>query len=92
MQFLIQWTVAPERRDEIQGRFLETGAPPPEGVEMLGRWHRASGGGGMCIAQSDEIDNISILIERAFDARAHAVVVPMNPFADVTGERDEMRR
>ena len=54
MHFIIQWTLMPERRDEIQGRFLETGAPPPEGVEMLGRWHRVAGGGGLCIAKSED--------------------------------------
>ena len=43
------------------------------------------------IPQSDEVDNVSVLIERALDARSHGIVVTVNPLADITGERNEVR-
>ena len=36
-----------------EARFLKTGAPPPAGVKMLGRWHGMSGGG-VLIAETDD--------------------------------------
>ena len=54
MLYKVQWNIAPERRDETQARFLETGAPPPDGVKMLGRWHSADTRTGVCIAETDD--------------------------------------
>jgi hypothetical protein len=54
MKFVIYWTFAPENRDEIQARFKETGGRPPEGVKMIGRWHRIGGGEGVCVAETDD--------------------------------------
>jgi hypothetical protein len=54
MQFLISWDVAEDNRDAANARFLETGAPPPEGVTMVGRWHLAEGREGFLIAETDD--------------------------------------
>ena len=54
MTFVMIWDYPPELRDEIQARFKETGGPPPEGVKMVGRWHRIGGGQGVCIAETDD--------------------------------------
>ena len=54
MLFLVQWTIQPEHRNAANNRFRETGGPPPEGVEMLGRWHLAAGGGGALICKTDD--------------------------------------
>jgi len=54
MLFLVQWTFPPENRDAANARFKETGGMPPAGVKMLGRWHTAGGGEGICIAETDD--------------------------------------
>ena len=54
MTFVMIWRFPPERRGEVQGRFLETGGPPPAGVKMIGRWSRIGGGEGICIAETDD--------------------------------------
>lgn len=54
MLFAINWTYPPENRDAIQARFKETKGGPPDGVKMIGRWHRIGGGRGVCIAETDD--------------------------------------
>ena len=54
MTFVMIWRYPPERRNEIQARFAATGGPPPEGVKMIGRWHRIGGGQGVCVAETDD--------------------------------------
>lgn len=54
MTYVMTWTYPPERRDEIQARFKQTGGPPPEGAKMISRWHRIGGGQGVCIAETDD--------------------------------------
>lgn len=41
-------------RDTVHKRFLETGAPPPNGVRMIGRWHSAEGNRGFFMAETDD--------------------------------------
>ena len=53
MLFAVEWKYRPEGRDEVNKRFKETGAPPPEGINMIGRWHYASGRQGMLICETD---------------------------------------
>jgi hypothetical protein len=52
MQFFVSWKIKPEHRDAATARFVETGAPPPDGVKMLGRWHFTEGREGFLIAES----------------------------------------
>lgn len=54
MQFYVGWTVNPEHRDAATARFAETGALPPAGVKMVGRWHFAEGRSGFLIAESND--------------------------------------
>jgi len=53
MLFLVEWKYKPEHRDAVNKRFKETGGPPPAGIEMIGRWHYASGRQGMLICKTD---------------------------------------
>jgi Protein of unknown function (DUF3303) len=39
MKFMVTFTGKPPHFKEAISRFLKTGAVPPEGVKMLGRWH-----------------------------------------------------
>ena len=54
MKFAIIWTVSPENRNAVQERFMETGGLPPEGVEMIHRFHAADGSMGLAICNATE--------------------------------------
>ncbi len=53
MKFIVSWTIPKASVTASEARFLKTGAPPPAGVKMLGRWHGMSGGG-VLIAETDD--------------------------------------
>ena len=38
MKFMVTFTGKPSHFKEAVSRFVKTGAAPPEGVKMLGRW------------------------------------------------------
>ena len=50
----IAFDYLPDSRDEVHERFKQTGAPPPKGVTMVGRWHSAEGNRGWLIAETDD--------------------------------------
>jgi hypothetical protein len=54
MHFIAIWTFAPEHAAAATQRFMETGAPPPDGVTMLARWHDVSGRRGFALARTDD--------------------------------------
>ena len=56
MVFHIAYKLSPETRNEGQKRFKNTGAPPPAGVTMTGRWHSAEGLCGFIIAESSDAE------------------------------------
>jgi hypothetical protein len=53
MKFIVSWTIPKASVASSEARFLSTGAPPPVGVKMIGRWHGMSGGG-VLIAETDD--------------------------------------
>lgn len=53
MKFIVRWSIPKASVLASEARFLQTGAPPPAGVKMLGRWHGMSGGG-VLIAETDD--------------------------------------
>lgn len=55
----VTYDYLPDSRDEVQERFKQTGAPPPDGVTMIGRWHAAEGNRGWLVAETDEPDAIA---------------------------------
>ena len=54
MKFVMTYQMTPETRTRAVARFLEGGAPPPEGVTMLGRWHAAAGLHGSILLESED--------------------------------------
>ena len=54
MLFHITYEFSPGDRDDAQKRFKETGALPPDGVTMQGRWHSAAGHVGFAVAESSD--------------------------------------
>jgi hypothetical protein len=45
MKYLVSWSLPQATYNDALARFLETGATPPPGVRLLGRWHGMSGQG-----------------------------------------------
>jgi hypothetical protein len=64
MLFKLAWTHSPEARDETIKKFMETGGMPPEGVELLSRYHNVDGTGGFAILEST---NAAALADYALD-------------------------
>ena len=54
MLFHITYEFSPGERNNAQERFKETGALPPDGVTMHGRWHSAAGHVGFLVAESSD--------------------------------------
>jgi hypothetical protein len=54
MLFVVRWTIPHTSREEAIGRFLRTGGAPPDGVEMLCRYHSADGEYGFAIAEATD--------------------------------------
>ncbi|WP_219060727.1 DUF3303 domain-containing protein [Pseudomonas sp. UMAB-08] len=55
MLFIVSWSISPERRNSAIERFLKTGAVPPAGVTMLGRWHAIGRMTGFGIAETSDL-------------------------------------
>jgi hypothetical protein len=73
MIFHIAFEYSPEQRDEAHRRFKETGAPPPSGVTMTGRWHSAEGNRGFLVAESSEAEAIARWLQEWTDAMSFEV-------------------
>ena len=43
------------------------------------------------VAERDEVDHVLVLVERASDLDRDAVIVAVQPLADIAVERDEVR-
>ncbi|MDX1572170.1 MAG: DUF3303 family protein [Xanthomonadales bacterium] len=59
MIFHISFEYTPDNRDKVHERFKETGAPPPDGVTMTGRWHSAAGNRGFLVAEAEGAEPIA---------------------------------
>ena len=64
MLFKLAWTHTPEARDATVRKFMATGGIPPDGVEMLSRYHNLDGTGGFAILEST---NSAALADYALD-------------------------
>lgn len=53
MKFIVKWSIPKGSILAAEQRFTKTGAPPPAGVTMIGRWHGMSGGG-VLIAETND--------------------------------------
>jgi Protein of unknown function (DUF3303) len=62
MKFVSTWTSKPGNTKQIVDRFLAGEGTPPEGVKLIGRWHKIDGSGGLGLY---ETDNPTALYEQA---------------------------
>lgn len=53
MKFMATWTGQPSTVRETVNRFLAGRGQPPEGVTLLGRWHKADGSGGFTLFETN---------------------------------------
>jgi Protein of unknown function (DUF3303) len=54
MKVLTSWSLRPGAVKEAVSRFLAAGALPPEGVKLLGRWHKTDGSGGYTLYEASD--------------------------------------
>ena len=54
MRFMITFPLTHHAYKERVSRFLQTGAPPPDGVTVHGRWFTASHSKGFMLAEADD--------------------------------------
>lgn len=62
MKFMSTWRVLPGTLRDTVDRFLAGQGQPPEGVTLLGRWHRADCSGGFVLF---ETSNLAAFFESA---------------------------
>ncbi len=55
MKFMTTWRIPPSSYDEALDRFLAGGAPLPEGLTMLGRWHAPGSNKGFLLVEADDL-------------------------------------
>ena len=54
MKFISKYTIRPEHRNDAIKRFIDSGAQPPEGVKLIGRWHSLSNRTGYSLVEADD--------------------------------------
>ena len=54
MLFTLAWTHSPQARNETITKFMATGGMPPEGVQMLSRYHNVDGSGGFAVCETND--------------------------------------
>ena len=59
MKFMVQYCIPIDKRDAAQERFQATGALPPDGVNLLGRWHCSGERRGYMLIESADITLIT---------------------------------
>jgi hypothetical protein len=56
MLFVLSWTIRHDCRNHAMKRFIESGgAPAPDGVTMLGRWHAVGRRTGFGVAETNDL-------------------------------------
>ena len=55
MRFMVTFPLTHRDYNQRIARFLKSGAPPPEGVTLVGRWFTASHSKGFMLVESDDV-------------------------------------
>ncbi|MBY4677412.1 DUF3303 domain-containing protein [Marinobacterium arenosum] len=59
MKFMATWSIPPQSYDAALDAFLAAGAPLPEGVTTLGRWHAPGSNRGWLLCETDDLVALS---------------------------------
>ena len=54
MKYMITWSIPPARYEPAVRAFLQTGAPMPDGLTALGRWHAPGSTKGWLLCETDD--------------------------------------
>ena len=54
MKFISTYSMRPGSLPSAAARFLKGDAAPPEGIKLLGRWHKCDLSGGFSLWESDD--------------------------------------
>jgi hypothetical protein len=55
MKYITMWSYLPEKRNAVQARFKESGGDkPPEGIQLIGRWHAIGAARGVHMCECDD--------------------------------------
>ena len=60
MKFMLSWEISPENRKPAAQAFLQTGAPMPAGLTMIGRWHAPGSGYGWAVVEADDLAPVTL--------------------------------
>jgi hypothetical protein len=58
MKFMMTYQINNASWDKAVARFLETGAPAPAGVKLVGRWHASAGRHGFLLLEGNDASAI----------------------------------
>jgi len=59
--FVARWNITDEPCEPLLERFMQTKEHVPEGVHVLGRWHRKDGRGGFMVMEASSMKPVSDL-------------------------------
>ena len=59
MKFMLSWKIASENRKPAAETFLKTGAPMPEGLNLIGRWHAPGSSYGWVLVEAEDLAPIA---------------------------------
>ena len=54
MKYMLCWSILPENYNAAVDAFLERGAPMPEGLTSLGRWHATGSTRGWLLCEAED--------------------------------------
>ena len=60
MKFMVTWKIPPSAQRTAAERFLSSGAPMPEGLTLLGRWHAPGSASGFLLAEADDLAPLAV--------------------------------
>jgi hypothetical protein len=55
MKFMISWKIAPGHHKSAGEGFLKSGAPSPEGLTLIGRWHAPGSVRGWALVEGEDV-------------------------------------
>jgi Domain of unknown function (DUF3303) len=55
MKFMISWKIAPGHHKPAGEGFLKSGAPIPEGLTLIGRWHAPGSVRGWALVEGEDL-------------------------------------
>ncbi len=60
MIYMMEWKMKDGCVEKCVDAFLNTGAPMPDGLTQLGRWHAPGSGNGWLIVETDDVKTVYI--------------------------------